>query len=565
MALAPRAGLSARQAIVALLGVGVVVAMLLTSGQMADLRVALPPLGHAMNWLEMQDTPFDLDHVVFFALVAMAARVLLPRRPWWQLLLAFAVLAAGTELLQFGTVGRTPKLLDARDDLIGTGIGLALGALPLWCAGQAQRLLALSAGLLLGGIALLPFQQWHVASVFGFPVLPADALFVLALAVRGFAWAGGNAGVRISGFHGWLAAYVLAALLAVLVLPPTRGGTGSNGFSCLLPSPSFGLGLAKWIGVLYLALLAVAACDQASRPGQAARMAVAWVAAACLAALVSVCAVLAFYVDHDATWLQPLLNHYGSLPPGDYPRVRAGFNYASMFANFLLVGICVLLALRAQGRIGLRVSAAVLLLIALGAVPTFTPGLAGIPLALGLAAWWTWHGHAPARARAALAAGLLPAIAMLLVASRSLLSPLDTPSQRWMVWSDALATVWTHPWRGVGLGQDVAGVAYVDPSGGQQWLTDAHNIALNLAGQGGLPLLLAFAGLCAWLYLRGLRAARDGTAMAGGALLALVVAVLYDGLTGSFEDARHLWVLIGLLAGTALACGGRGTSRASTA
>ena len=108
-------------------------------------------------------------------------------------------------------------------------------------------------------------------------------------------------------------------------------------------------------------------------------------------------------------------------------------------------------------------------------------------------------------------------------------------------------------------------MAYVDPSGGQQWLTDAHNIALDLAGQGGLPLLLAFAGLCAWLYLRGLRAARDGSVMAGGALLALVVAVLYDGLTGSFEDARHLWVLIGLLAGTALACGGRGTSRASTA
>jgi hypothetical protein len=541
---------------VALLAALAIVAMLLTSGQMSDLRVALPPLSRAMSWLEGLPVPFDMDHVAFFALVAAVLRVLLPALRWWTLLLVLAALAVGTELLQFATIGRTPKLLDARDDMIGAGIGLLLGSVPLWYAAQAPAILRVSTGLLLAGIVLLPFQQWPVASAFGFPVLPSDALFVIALALRLFALAGGGAPVRISGFHGWLLAYVGAMLLAVLVLPPLRVTTGATGFTCpvLLPSPSFGMGLAKWVGVVYLGLLAALVCDLASRPEVAVKMAMAWVATACAASVLSIVAVVTFYVDRDASWLQPLLNHFGSLPPGDYPRVRVGFNYASMFANFLLVAVCLLLGLGWQGRSAQRACIASLLVIGVGMVPTLTPGLGGLPLAVGVAGWWWWRRHAPMRARIALVAGLLPALFMLLVASRSLLSPLDTPSQRWLLWSDALATIWTNPWRGIGLGQDVVGVSYLDPSGGQQWLTDAHNIVLNVTGQAGMPALLAFVGLCVWLCWRGLRPARAGNGVAAGALLALGVAVFYDGLTGSFEDARHVWVLVGLLAGAALAC-----------
>ena len=39
----------------------VLAAMLLTSGQMADIRVAFPALSSVMNWLEALDTPFDMD------------------------------------------------------------------------------------------------------------------------------------------------------------------------------------------------------------------------------------------------------------------------------------------------------------------------------------------------------------------------------------------------------------------------------------------------------------------------------------------------------------------------
>jgi hypothetical protein len=135
---APRWG-AWRLACVAALVAGAAAAMLMTSGQMADLRLALPPLSRALNWLDTLPGPLDMYHVAFFALLALALRLLLPHVQWARLLLGLALLAVVTELLQFGTVGRTPKLVDVRDDLIGAGIGLLLGVAVLACARRVWR------------------------------------------------------------------------------------------------------------------------------------------------------------------------------------------------------------------------------------------------------------------------------------------------------------------------------------------------------------------------------------------------------------------------------------------
>lgn len=102
--------------------------MALTATEMAWLRQAVRPLSRGMSMLEHLDTPFDMDHVVFFTGIACTLRLLLPRIRWWWLALGVAILAAGTELMQFWVPGRTPKLLDVRDDLVGGAIGLLLGA-----------------------------------------------------------------------------------------------------------------------------------------------------------------------------------------------------------------------------------------------------------------------------------------------------------------------------------------------------------------------------------------------------------------------------------------------------
>ena len=118
--------------LVAVLLASIVVAMMLTSHAMAELRIASPRLSETMSWLEVLDLPFDMDHVAFFAAMSCAARLLLPRMHWWWIGLAVVALAGGTELLQFWAPGRTPRLLDARDDLVGGAIGLSIGALVLW-------------------------------------------------------------------------------------------------------------------------------------------------------------------------------------------------------------------------------------------------------------------------------------------------------------------------------------------------------------------------------------------------------------------------------------------------
>ena len=554
--------LTLRHAVVALLAMFAMLVMLLTSGQMADLRVALPPLSRVMNWLEFLPLPFDMDHVVFFALVAAAMRIVLPQVAWWRLLLVLAALAVGTELLQFGTVGRTPKLLDARDDVTGAGIGLLLGSLPLWYAGQATALLRVSAGLLLAGVVLLPFQQWPVASAFGFPLLPSDALLLLALVLRLFAWAGGSAPVRVGGFHAWLAMYLAALLLAVLVLPPLRVTAGVNGFTCPLqvPVPSFGHALAKWVGIGWLTAIAALACDAAANRALQFHLLQAWLLGAAFAALAAWVAVFGFYAGEAGTTLvTPLLSHYGSLPPGPYPRVVGVFANANMAGLYFLLSAAVALAAQAAGWLSTPRLRAFLLLLSLPLLATASQAIGAVIVLL--AWWWFRHGGAERSLRMpVLSLGSILGGAILALLLVNPAAPFLLPSVRMQLWHQAWLTWRGAFWRGTGLGQPAASLDYLAPDGGWQHLTDAHNIVLNLGAQGGVVAVAAFVGLVAWTW--------GGTrhvATAWVARLALLLAAAYLGIGGSFEDARVLWVFMGLLAGAGLACTRQPTSRASMA
>lgn len=107
-------------------GAFAIVVMTLSSQSMSSLRAALPPLSLAMNWLAMLPVPVDLDHVAFFALLGFSARLLAPRAAGWRILVLLFALALLTEFLQFWSEGRTPKLQDARDDMVGAMLGFAL-------------------------------------------------------------------------------------------------------------------------------------------------------------------------------------------------------------------------------------------------------------------------------------------------------------------------------------------------------------------------------------------------------------------------------------------------------
>ena len=108
---------------------------------------------------------------------------------------------------------------------------------------------------------------------------------------------------------------------------------------------------------------------------------------------------------------------------------------------------------------------------------------------------------------------------------------------------------------GKGLGLPVAQVYFMPPSGQLQLLTDAHNFLLNVAAQAGLAGVVPLIMICVWFlsprtYVRDDQ--NDTCAINLALWIAFLSAFIYQGLVGSFEDARHLWVLMGLLTATSI-------------
>jgi len=118
------------------------------------------------------------------------------------------------------------------------------------------------------------------------------------------------------------------------------------------------------------------------------------------------------------------------------------------------------------------------------------------------------------------------------------------PAVRLLAWIDAARNFAQSPILGRGIGIDPVAVPYVGPQGGFGIVTDAHNTFLNVAVQCGLVGLAALiALLAAAARLPGSR--RNSLSM--GLLIAFLSGMAVQGLVGSFEDARHLWIVFGLL------------------
>ncbi|MGE5722667.1 MAG: O-antigen ligase family protein, partial [Sphingomonadales bacterium] len=320
---------------------------------------------------------------------------------------------------------------------------------------------------------------------------------------------------------------------------------------------------AKLLTQAYLLSLTVLASNLVRDAGDLRMVARSWLAATAVIALVAVASLVLFVVVPASPLLDYTRFPFGTLPPGDYPRLQLTFRNANMLCNYLTVSLALLLASAAAGWIRARAFALILGGIGLSAAFTISPGLGGIAL---LGATWLWlllrDRHARA-ARLALAAGIAAALLFVgATAATPILHPtapflihvpgfgMLAPSGRLMVWIEAARTFAAHPLLGVGIGVDPVHVRYVDPSGNAQLLTDAHNSYLSIAAQCGLVGLAALLVLIGYA-LRLTLPLRLSTGKPNAVRLALGLgfanALAYQGLGGSFEDARHLWVLLGLL------------------
>lgn len=319
----------------------------------------------------------------------------------------------------------------------------------------------------------------------------------------------------------------------------------------------------KLAGIVYLVGLTILTINIVSTERLLRLAVLVWVSASTIVCLIGVITILLFFVDRSSAWHVLFLHHYGSLPVGNYPRIQSTFFYPAMLCNYLTVGFLLTLGAYKTGWIGLKTLIAIGTVHCLTAMFTVTPGLGGFLFAA--AAWIgviLLEKKRKGLPRIFITAGLAAAMASVAVSAFSIW-PIQTspyvfsffgmrfdPTQRMLTWQWAWETFLTFPIFGKGIGLEVANVRFLAPSGQMQILTDAHNTWLSVAAQAGVLGLSALIALTVAIIhrSRASRLASDTLSPIRSALLiAFISSFIVQGFVGSFEDARHLWVLIGLI------------------
>lgn len=370
--------------------------------------------------------------------------------------------------------------------------------------------------------------------------LIAAALFLVAVILR-------RVKLKISLFYVLLSLYLAALICSTIFSINVR------------------LSAVKLLGEIYLIGLAVLSFNLVNSFEKFRKVFLIWLCAASITALVSLISLLLFYFDSSNPLLFYTLSHYGTLPPGNYPRIQSTFLNPNMFCNYLSISFVFLLASLKLNYISSKIFFILLSLISAACMLTISPGLGGILLSAGL--WLRLIFKEKNRfflAGLSLTGGIFAAILFFFAI---IFTPIPTetspfyitipylekridPTSRVLAWQTAARTWVENPFFGKGVGTDVADAKYLNPSGDMETLTDAHQMWLSVAGQTGIFGLAALCLLCVFFFRRAFIFSFDNkkailqTALA----IAFISAFLYQGLSGSFEDARHLWVLIGLLA-----------------
>ena len=391
-------------------------------------------------------------------------------------------------------------------------------------------------------VTSLGFPQIPV-QLFGHDVLSTDLLFLLTGALWTASVAARQRPIRWHKFYWALLAYSAAMLISAML------------------SVDRATSISRFPEEVYLICLAVLTFNIVDSEQAVKRTVVAWLVGTAVAVIFGLTTIVAFYIEPQSPWLEYLTYHYGSVPVGNYPRITSGFISASMLCNYLNVSFVLALLAYKENWLPRKLNAILIFTITVTAAFTISIGLGGFALAAGIWLLLTRQSLPPFR-KVAFVAGCLVAL-LFLVISPFALSPYPgsqifvqfpffnlelIPSARMLVWADALRTFISHPLTGIGLGKPVANVVFPNTDGTSSLLTDAHNCFLSVAAQNGVIGLVAFLSIVTVVMRRWWREIANSKwpTVLGALGIAFLCSFIYQGLTGSFEDARHLWVLIGM-------------------
>lgn len=392
----------------------------------------------------------------------------------------------------------------------------------------------------------LAFMRPHIR-IAGMALQVTDLLFLLFAAVFIFWLIFNKIKPTLDGFTLLIAAYFTTLALSAAF------------------SADVSFSLRKLAGEAYLLLLALMTREVMLRNDLLKPTAVLWIIAGTVASIVGVLTAAAFYLDKDSFLLTYFLHHYGSLTPGNYPRIHGTFIYPAMLCNYLTISLMLLFAAKYLGWIKQHYFLTLLAIHLLTIAFTVTPGIGGVLFAAAI--WFAvvlLEGNKSFAARTVAGFGVAAAFLFTLVSAFSLkmisTSPyyfniyghrID-PTQRLLTWQGAIETFLADPLTGNGLGLATANVQFVTLAGYPQLLTDAHNVFLSVAGQSGLPALVILCVLTVWIVKRTYPWKVDrsdaGSVVRIALGIAFVSAFIVQGFVGSFENARHLWIAAGMIA-----------------
>ncbi|HEX2764905.1 MAG TPA: hypothetical protein VHM92_13820 [Allosphingosinicella sp.] len=379
--------------------------------------------------------------------------------------------------------------------------------------------------------------------------IPADALYLLTAALTAIAIMRREIVVRWHKAY-WLLLFYFAAmaLSALLSQQPLRGAF-------------------KLATQIYLLSLPMLTFNLVRDERDMCRTLKAWLWTGAVVGLLGLVTLALWLVDASHPLVVEFSHPKGTLAEGDYPRLDISFTHAAMLANYLTVSVAVLLAVAERGWIGRRLAPPLLAAMVVTAFFSMTPGLAGLWLGLG---FWTWMKLRTTRrtmAWLALAVGAAGALPYLVAAALTpfphstatfaLQLPVGTlyPGARLLFWIAAFKNLVANLPFGSGIGTDAIAVPFQNPAGHLYTLSDAHNVFLNLGVQTGLPGILALVLIISFVARKVFplpRRIEGSAAIRLGLGLGWLNAFAVQGLVGSFEDARFLWLLFGLfLASTA--------------
>jgi O-antigen ligase len=286
----------------------------------------------------------------------------------------------------------------------------------------------------------------------------------------------------------------------------------------------------------------------------------AWLAATVITCVAVIAGLVLFVAGEMTEATNYFLSKPGSLPIV-LPRMKALMANPNMLCDYLNVSLALAFVAVAKGWLSKGLGWGCVALISIASLFTFSPGLGGLLLTAGL--WF--YGVAKISTRykrlilASALAGAVTIFAGVLFSPDTLNTDQDVsipianvviePSVRVLVWENALSRLPGHLLTGRGVGGYAALISYQAINGYRQDLADAHNMWLNVLGQEGIIGLAAFAALVFYVWRRGRSSPPEKDLTLWALFCAFAGAFLYHGLSGSFEDARHLWVLVGLIAG----------------